>query len=73
MNNSNPIIVDLDGTFPKGDTLVEVIFQILFYRPVALVRVLFSLYFSKAFFKSELSSLKVLDAAEISVNTIVLN
>lgn len=63
-----PLIVDLDRTLLKTDTLVEQFLVVLFSAPVVALRALQKLRTGKAAFKAA-----VIDAAPIDVDTLVLN
>ena len=64
---SVPLVVDLDGTFLKVDTLYELFVGGLFTVPIATLRTLFALRHGIAAFKRELSAVGQLDVDTLPV------
>lgn len=63
-----PLIVDLDRTLLKTDTLIEQFLELLFSSPVAAVRALASISQGRAGFKR-----RVIDGAPLNVDGLVFN
>lgn len=67
-----PLVVDLDNSLVRTDTLVESALDLALRRPVALARVLPLLLHSRALFKRKLAELVTLDYATLPYNQDVL-
>lgn len=67
-----PLVVDLDGSLVRTDTLLEGVLA-LAKRPLALLRALFALRHGKARLKQELAAAANLDAARLPYNQEVLS
>ena len=63
-----PLIVDLDRTLLKTDTLVEQFLELLFSSPVAAVRAVASISGGKAGFKRQ-----VIDGAPLNIERLAFN
>lgn len=67
------LIVDLDDTLVRTDTLVEQYFALLFRRPLAALMLLASLLGGRAAFKARLADLQPLDPAALPYNEAMLD
>ena len=61
-----PLVVDLDGTLVRGDTLIEGLLLLIRTRPAAIVELPFWLRFGKAGFKQRVADRVVLDPATLA-------
>src|SRR3954451_17449924 len=68
-----PLVVDLDGTFLKVDSLYELFVGSLFTNPLATLRALFGLRQGIAVFKHELAKVGQLDVDTLPVRDDFLN
>ncbi|HEX3952880.1 MAG TPA: UbiA family prenyltransferase [Stellaceae bacterium] len=68
---SRPLVVDLDGSLVRTDTLLECVLALL-KHPFALIRALFALRHGKAHLKQQLATAAALDAAYLPYNPDVL-
>jgi 4-hydroxybenzoate polyprenyltransferase/phosphoserine phosphatase len=68
---SGPLVVDLDGSLVRTDTLIECALAIA-GRPLALLRALFALRHGKARLKQELAAAAKLDVARLPYNRALL-
>ena len=66
------LVVDLDGTLARIDTLHEALLGLLASTPLALLKLLSWLSKGKAGFKAEVADRKLVDPAEIPLNEAVL-
>jgi 4-hydroxybenzoate polyprenyltransferase/phosphoserine phosphatase len=72
MDGSIPLVVDMDGTLLRSDTLVENWLAVLRRRPLAAIRSPLLLFRGKAHFKAELAALAEIDVTRIPYNAGVL-
>ena len=62
-----PLVVDLDGTLIKVDSLQEAFFQLLAKQPLAALRALFMLKDGRASFKAAVADRVLLDLSLIHI------
>lgn len=67
-----PLVVDLDGTLVRTDTLVEAFLHLLATRPFAAMRAVFALRGGKAALKARVAELSPIEAETLPLNADVL-
>jgi 4-hydroxybenzoate polyprenyltransferase/phosphoserine phosphatase len=67
-----PLVLDLDGTLVRGDTLAEGALRLLATRPLVLVRLLGQAIRDRALFKQSVASAARLDPASLVFNDAIL-
>ena len=63
-----PLVVDLDGTLTRSDTLVEALLRLAREQPLALLRAAFALRRGRAAFKARIARLTALDPSSLPLN-----
>lgn len=71
--SGRPLVVDLDGTLIRSDTLIEAFFHCLGTNPIQALAALPSLRRGKAALKGTVTSLAKLDVSHLPLNTQVLD
>ena len=60
-----PLVVDLDGTLTRTDTLAEALFRLAREQPLALIHAAFTLRQGRAAFKARIARLTALDPSTL--------
>jgi phosphoserine phosphatase len=63
-----PLVVDLDGTLTRTDTLAEGLLRLVREQPLALLRAIFTFRQGRAAFKAWIASLTALDPSSLPLN-----
>ena len=63
-----PLVVDLDGTLTRTDTLAEALFRLAREQPLALIHAAFTLRQGRAAFKARIARLTALDPSTLPLN-----